>query len=128
MAQKRKLNEVDQFDDLSTVTRTSLSAEIRGVVTAVSPMKKGKTCDYFNGELADNKARIRLFGFHDNVRQKLLEHQKKQDGVMIAKCEVKQARKGDKLEIMLGKQSEISDCTDTFNISEVEDKVSQLTD
>ena len=47
---------------------------------------------------------------------------------MITKCENKQARSGDKLEIILGKQSEISDCTDTFDISEVEDKISQLTD
>ena len=66
-------------------------------------------------------------GFNDNFRQKLLDHQKKQDGVMIAKCEIKQARSGDKLEVMLSKQSEISDCTDTFDISEVEDKISQLT-
>ena len=69
-----------------------------------------------------------MFGFNYNFRQKLLEHQKKQDGVMITKCEIKQAKGGDKLEIMLGKQSEISDCTDTFDISEVEDKISQLTD
>ena len=41
---------------------------------------------------------------------------------------IKQARSGDKLEVMLGKQSEISDCTDMFDISEVEDKISQLTD
>ena len=68
-------------------------------------MKKGKTCEYFDGELADEKAQIRLFGFDKNVRQKLLEHQQKQDSVAIEKCEVKQARKGDKLEVMLGKQA-----------------------
>ena len=69
-------------------------------------------------------AALCLSGFNDNFRQKLLDHQKKQDGIMIAKCEIKQARSGDKLEVMLSKQSEISDCTDTFDISTVEDKIS----
>lgn len=56
---------------------------------------------------------------------------------MITECEVKQARtlnvklskQGKAIEIMLlGKQSEISDCTDIFNIPQVEDKISHLTD
>ena len=66
---KRKL---DEFDSLSSLTRASPNAKVRGVVTVISPMKKGKACQYFDGELADEKARIRLFGFDDNVRQKFL--------------------------------------------------------
>ena len=65
------------------------------MVTVVSPMKK---CDYFDGDLADDKARARLFKFNDNVRKKLLEHQQHKDsvqGIIIGKCEVKHARKGD---------------------------------
>ena len=38
----------------------------------------------------------------------LLEHHQKKDGVMIEKCEVKQVRKGNKLEAMLGKQIDVS--------------------
>ena len=75
MAQKRKWSEADQFNDLSTVTHTSPSAKIRGVVTVMSPMKKRKTCEYYNGEVADDKTHIRLLEFDDDVRQKLLEHQ-----------------------------------------------------
>ena len=67
MAQKCKML-MDQFDDLASITHTSPNGKVRGVVTVVSPMKKGKTCEYFDGELADDKARIRLFGFDDNIR------------------------------------------------------------
>ena len=62
-------------------------------------MKKGKTCEYFDGELADDKARIRHFGFDNNVWQKLLELQQNEGSVIIGKYEVKYARKGDKLEV-----------------------------
>jgi len=61
-------------------------------------MKKGKTCDYFDGELADHKARVRLFGFDDTVKRKLQEHQQNKNSVVTGKCEVKHARKGDKLD------------------------------
>ena len=110
---KRKLL-IDEFNDLSSVTHTSINAKVRGVVTAVSPMKKGKTCKYFDGELADDKARIRLFGFDSNIRQKLLEHLQNKDSIIIGKCEVKHMRKGDKLEVMLAKKTEIDNCSDTF--------------
>ena len=122
---KRKLL-IDEFDNLLSVTHTSTNAKVGGIVTAVSPMKKGKTCEYFDGELADDKARIRLFGF-DNVWQKLLEHQRNKNSVIIGKCEVKHtAGKGDKLEDMLAKQTEIGNCSDTFVVSQ-EDNISCLT-
>ena len=123
---KRKLL-IDDFDNLLSVTHTSTNAKVRGIVTVVSPMKKGKTCKYFDGELADDKARIRLFGFNNNVRQKLLEHHRNKDSIIIRKCEVKHARKGDKLEVMLAKQTEIDNCSNTFVVSQ-EDNISCLTD
>ena len=48
--------------------------------------------------------------------------------MIIEKCEVKQARKGDKLEVMLGKQSEINECDEKFIVSQAEDKISPLTE
>ena len=96
-------------------------------MTAVSPMKKGKTCKCFDGELANDKAKIRLFGFDNNIRQKLLEHQRNKDSVIIGKCEVKHTRKGDKLEVMLAKHTEIDNCSNTFVVS-LDDNISCLTD
>ena len=69
-----------------------------------------------------HRQNIRLLGFDDNIRQK------KKDGVIIKKCEVKHARNGNKLEVMLGKQSEINDCNDKFIVSQAEDKISCLTE
>jgi len=88
---------MDEFDDLGAIN-ASPNAKIRGVVTEMSPMKKAKMCDYFDGELADDKARGRLFGFDDNIRKKLLEYQQNKDSVVIGKCEVKHARKCDELD------------------------------
>ena len=62
------------------------------MATVVSPIKK---YNYFDGELADDKARVRLFGFNNDVRKKLLEHQQHKDSVVIGKCGVKHVRKGD---------------------------------
>ena len=42
MASKRG-REVDEFDDVVSVVNPSPNAKIHGVVTAVSPMKRGKT-------------------------------------------------------------------------------------
>ena len=46
--------------------------------------------------------------------------------MIIGKCEVKHTRKGDKLLIV--KQTEIDDCSDTFVVSEQEDNISSLAD
>jgi len=86
----------------------SPNAKIQGVATVVSRIIKIKKYNYFDGELADDMARVRLFGFNNDVRKKLLEHQQHKDSVVIGKCEVKHARKGGLLEVMLAaKQTEI---------------------
>ena len=53
----------EEFEDVSGVVATSPSARIHGIVTSVSPMKKSRTCNYFDGEITDGKTSMRLFGF-----------------------------------------------------------------
>ena len=53
MALKRKHQNEDEFDNIYSVDQPSSSATIQGKVTSLSPIKKGKTCQYFDGELAD---------------------------------------------------------------------------
>jgi hypothetical protein len=43
MSQKRKFREDDIFDDIISVNEPSSSATLHGVVTSLSPMKKGPT-------------------------------------------------------------------------------------
>ena len=38
----------------------SPNAKIHGVLTALSPMKKSRTCKYFDGEITDGKNNMRL--------------------------------------------------------------------
>ena len=48
--------------------------------------------------------------------------------MIIGKCEVKHVRRSDKLEVLIGKQTEIDDCSNTFVVSEREDNISSLAD
>ena len=57
MASKRG-REVEEFDDVASVVNASPNAKIHGVVTTVSPMKKGKTCSYFDGEISVGQAKM----------------------------------------------------------------------
>ena len=50
------------------------------------------------------------------------------DSVIIGKCEVKHVRKSDKLEVLIGKQTKIDNCSDTFVVSEQEDNISSIAD
>ena len=74
MANKRSC-EVVEFDDVSSVVQPSANAKIHGVVTTVSPMKKGKSCGFFDAEICDDKGSMRVFGFDSSVRRRLLEYQ-----------------------------------------------------
>ena len=56
-----------EFEEVSEVSNTSPNARIHGLLAAVSPMKKSKTCSYFNGELTDGKATMCVFGFDSGV-------------------------------------------------------------
>ena len=102
MSQKRKIREDDNiFDDIVSINEPSSSATLHGVVTSLSPMKKGKSCEYFDGSLSDETANIRFVGFSTSVRRKLLQHQEKNDPVTLSHCQVQQSRKNDNLEVKL---------------------------
>lgn len=98
MANKRRREEEDEFD-VSDIARPSPKAKVRGVVSTISPMKKSKTCSYFDGELTDGKATMRIFGFDGSVRRKLLE-EGSGSAVAITNCEIKKARRGEQLEVI----------------------------
>ena len=65
---KRPLDEVEEFVEVGDVTHPSQNAKIHGVVNSLSPMKKSRNCAYFDGEISDGKASLRIFGFDSAVR------------------------------------------------------------
>ena len=58
----------------------------------------------------------------------MLEHQWKKDSVRIGKCEMKHVKKDNKLEVLIVKQTEIDNCSDTFVVSGQEDNISSIAD
>ena len=95
------------------ISHTSPNAKLHGVL---SPMKKSKTCSYFDGEVTDGKACIRVFGFDAGVRKKLAFFQEAKDAVMISNCEVKNSRKGKELEVLVSKNTELCKSEKQFDI------------
>ena len=84
MAAKRVLE-----GDVSEVTSPLPNAKVHGVLSNLSPMKKLKTCCFFDGQLSDGKASVRFFGFDAGVRRKLLEFEETKQSVSLSNCEVK---------------------------------------
>ena len=120
---------LEEFADVSKVVYTSPSAMIHGVVSSLSPMKKSKTssCSFFDGEVTDGKAEMRVFGFDSGVWRKLSEFERSKNTVAIKDCEVKCARKGEQLEIMVTKRTEVEKSEKMFTVESTDQKATKVT-
>ena len=48
---------------VSDVKDASPELQIHGVLGDISPMKKGKSTSYFDGEMTDGKGKMQIYGF-----------------------------------------------------------------
>ena len=94
------------------------NAKIHAVVTSVSPIKKAKTSTFFHGEMINRKATIRVFGFDSGVRRRLADIGDSKSPVALLNCEVKNSRKGEELEVLVTKHTEILKSKKVFVIVE----------
>lgn len=94
---KRLHEEVDVGD----IKDASSELQICGVVGQISPMKKGKSASYFDGEMSDGRGKVRLYGFDDNIRKRLLDASG--SAVVLDNCHVKKARYSDEYEVCIQK-------------------------
>ena len=101
------------FDTLAEICNPTANAKVTGVITSLSPIKKSKgNISYFDREISDGKASIRLFGFDSSVNRKLDEV----DGpVTLSHCEVKRSRIGQNMEILLNSTTQIQQAEVTIN-------------
>ena len=60
MSRKHAREDVEDFGEVSEVGHASPKARIHGVVAMVSPIRKAKTCFYFDGKLSDGKKSMRV--------------------------------------------------------------------
>ncbi len=115
--QKRTFKEVDTLDSNSTPIS---SANIHGVVTSLSPVKKGKTTVYFDGTVSDGASKIRLVGFSSKQRKVMEDFMSKRQPVKLSDCEIKQARRGDQMEVLLKGNTSIDKSPKTIEVQSVE--------
>lgn len=118
MAVKRKL----EFDDYSNMTDEAESANIHGIVTKLSPVKKSKNdIYYYDGQICDGKQSLRFVGFDSSQREIFQGHLKKKNSIEIRRCQIKKSKLDmDKLEILVKQASIICPSTKTFDVSAVE--------
>ena len=86
---KRKL----QFVNYDNIQEELASANVHGVVTHVSPVKKSKTGKpYFHGQLSDGVNTLRFFGFAPNQQQVLKNFRINRTSLEMCNCQVKSRR------------------------------------
>ena len=72
------------------------------MVAAVSPMKKGSKADYFDTQITDGEAQLRVVEEH---HKRLAEFEEHIQTVSLLNCQVKKLRKSEDLEILLHHKS-----------------------
>ena len=101
---KREYEDLEEFEDVSSVHSPTINANIRGVLTNISPMR-GKRKKFFDGEISDDKTSMRVVGFH-SVPHRLLTESKDRP-VLLSHCIVQPNRFTDELEVVLHKHTEV---------------------
>ena len=124
MARKRNIHDVENLDKLDNPIP---KANVHGMVTSLSPIKKGRTCSYFDGTLADGTKKVRIVGFSTTQRTQMTSYMEKAQSIKLEDCEVKQARRGNNMEIMLKANTKLEQSPKKFNIEFHDDTPLQIT-
>ena len=121
MARKRTIEEVEKLQDLDKPLK---NASVHGIVTSLSPIKKGRTCSYFDGTLTDSSDKIRFVGFGGSQQRIMSDYKERSLTINLDDCEVKPARRGSKMEIMLKGSTTLTNSPKKFDIppAELQDK------
>lgn len=90
MASKRKNEEVEDFE---AVDKPHASANVHGVISSLSPIKKGRKSEYFDGIVSNGKSKLRLVGFSPAQQQEMKNFMSQKTPVQLEDCETKQARR-----------------------------------
>ena len=78
----------DVTKEFTTDAATSDNAIVHGVITSLSPMKKGD-------------AQLRLVGSQDAQRKRLSYFEKDSSGITVEHCKIKRARQSYDMEVIL---------------------------
>ena len=101
MAQKRTHEEAFEVPRLDSIDKPISNANIHGVITSLSPVKKGRHRNYFDATLNDGTAKLRLVGFNSKQQSTMTELIEKKEPVQLSDCKIKPARRGHDMEVLL---------------------------
>lgn len=79
--------EVDQVDSLDEPLST---VSVHGV--SLSPIKKGRSSNYFDSSMSDGKSKVRVVGFSPSQRTKMQGLMEKKQAVVVDEREVRRSR------------------------------------
>ena len=117
MAKKKLFDEVDKLDDLSNPI---CNATLHGVVASVSPLQKRRTCNYFEGFITDGSSKVRVVGFNPGQQKTIKQFMDTKQTLQLTDCEVKQARRGHSMVILLKGNTDIKKSPKKFNLSKLD--------
>ena len=118
MASKRK-----EFNSISDATPQTTN--IIGIVTAVSPMKKGKRANFFEAKMTDGDKNMRIVGFHTDQQNQMTRFYESKSSVAIANCELKNSKFSNDLEALLKTSSTIECSPKKIKLSSTHDDAKQ---
>ena len=103
MARKRTIDEVEsiQVDSRDVLDKPVASANVNAVITSLSPVKKGRTRNYFEGTVCDGKAKLRLVGFNLSQRTLMDNYIKSKGTVDLNDCQIQEAKRGRDMEVLI---------------------------
>lgn len=114
MARKRLHYEIEEIDKVDNKIE---SATIHGLVTSLSPLKKGRTASFFDGTLSDKSGKMRIVGFNADHQKVMKEFMNKKEPVQLTDCQIKPARRGSDMEIMFKGTTKLHPSPKKFDIS-----------
>ena len=117
MARKRPIEEV-----LDKLENPASNVTVHGIVTSLSPVKKGRNSNYFDGSLCNGTAKVRMIGFNQSQQKVMKQLMDDKQAVQLQDCEIKQARWGEKMEIMLKGSTQVLKSPNKFDVSSLDFK------
>ena len=94
--------------DLEKVESDGLaSANVHVYVTSLSPLKKGRKSEYFDGTVCEGKNTRRVVAFSAEQLQQMQEFKKTRKGAYIKDCQIKPGFRGGEMEVVMKRGSSI---------------------
>ena len=100
------------------VKSSNPNTTIDGVITSISPTKKEKS-NFFDGELTDGQAVVRMVGFSQQQHDALENFLQKNLPVTLTNVQIQKNKITQKLEILLKKHTQVNQSPAKFEINDV---------